>query len=195
MKFIFALFCLFPVLAFSQGSFVYPNTQALPLWENWQKSVANELNIYEKCETEISDCDTPLIFSWRNKIQAEKGNISLSGLQKINQYMNEQFTITERTGAWATPIQMAQGQASDVGLTLMKWQTLKDIGHEPENLTIYFVKDTFLGKIKPVLGVKLDKTYILDNVYNHVTTFKNHRHYIPVYGFNEQHTWIYSYGE
>jgi len=120
-------------------------------------------------------------------------------LVHINQQINSLISyesdrsIYGKEDYWALPqesLQKSRGDCEDY--VILKFALLKKLGVPVRSMSMVVLKDTVRNLYHAVLAVSTNKgRFILDNVHNNVLLDKQLAHYLPLYSFSENRSWIH----
>ena len=162
--------------------------------------------------TVLSSLNKANLFACGNSVQCEinkneisnvlnnAGNLGFSQkLAYINRQINNLISyesdrsIYGKEDYWALPqesLQTSRGDCEDY--VILKFALLKKLGVPARSMSMVVLKDTARNLYHAVLAVSTNKgRFILDNVHNNVLLDKQLAHYLPLYSFSENRSWIH----
>ena len=136
-----------------------------------------------------------------DKFQAEAGGMSgMAQLRYVNTFWN-QFPYTEdivnwgQPDYWEIPAQFLHKSGDCEDYAIIKYYTLRALGHPAESMRIVIVKDTLRRVDHAILAVSEGgQIVILDNVSNAILSHTRLVQYAPQYSVNEEFAWVYLKG-
>jgi predicted transglutaminase-like cysteine proteinase len=181
---------LFGSTEIRSGSF-----KTLPKWTRVLKKMTKQKAELAACSTGGTACPPGAAKAWSQIIKEAKGLSKKKQLIAVNRYFNRwpyklDQAVYKVSDYWATPFEFLKLSGDCEDYSIAKFYALMQLGWANDDLRVVALVDRIRGVAHAVLAVKLgDKTLILDNVSNIVTSHLLYKHYIPHYSVNETTKW------
>ncbi len=169
--------------------------QSLPKWRRVLNKMKKQKALLKACSDGRANCPRGSAEAWRKIIQEAKGLSKKKQLLKVNKYFNRwpyklDKAIYNVTDYWATPVEFMKLSGDCEDYSIAKFHALRELGWANKDMRIAVIVDRIRGVAHAVLVVRFrDKTLVLDNVSNIVTSHLLYKHYIPHYSVNETTKW------
>ena len=118
-------------------------------------------------------------------------------LEAVNTFMNRAPYVTDPVNYgvpdyWATPLQFLSKDGDCEDYAIAKWESLRQLGFQNEQMRIVVVDDLNLRVAHAILVVYMGgRAYVLDNQISRVVPAEVINHYKPIYSINEQAWWLH----
>jgi predicted transglutaminase-like cysteine proteinase len=169
--------------------------KTLPKWSRVLKKMAKQKAELAACSNGAATCPPGAAKAWGQIIKEAKGLSKKKQLVAVNKYFNRwpyklDQAVYKVSDYWATPFEFLKLSGDCEDYAIAKFYALKQLGWANDDLRIVALVDRIRGVAHAVLAVNLgEKTLILDNVSNIVTSHLLYKHYIPHYSVNETTKW------
>ena len=164
----------------------------------WQKALSalENLNSFTcsgslQCEENKTKIST-LLEKSKNLKFSEKLNVVNREINDLITYQSDQ-SIYNNADYWALPKEsISRGQGDCEDYVILKLALLKKLGIPTRSMSMVVLKDMERNLFHAVLAVSTNKgAFILDNVYSSVLLDRQLPHYLPLYSFSENRSWIH----
>ncbi len=126
-----------------------------------------------------------------------RGSAPLEQLAAVQAYVNRVRWVDDRRNYgeadyWATPDEFFVRGGDCEDYAFAKYEALKQLGFQPEQMRILVLTDLKLGEPHAVLLVLVDgRIWSLDNNLRNIFPADAIRHYDPIYSINETGWWMH----
>jgi predicted transglutaminase-like cysteine proteinase len=134
---------------------------------------------------------------WRQLLKDVAALDPQAQLEAVNTFMNRAPYVTDPVNYgvpdyWATPLQFLSKDGDCEDYAIAKWETLRQLGFQNEQMRIVVVDDLNLRVPHAILVVYMGgRAYVLDNQISRVIPAEIINHYKPIYSINEQAWWLH----
>jgi len=169
--------------------------KSLPKWSRVLDKMKQQRRQLAACSSGGVDCPPAAAEAWRSIIRDVQGLSKKKQLIRVNRYFNRwpyrldkaNYRISDY---WATPLEFMKQSGDCEDYSIIKFYALRELGWKNKDMRIVAIVDRIRGVAHAVLTVRLgNKTLVLDNVSNIVTSHTLYKHYIPHYSVNETTKW------
>jgi predicted transglutaminase-like cysteine proteinase len=140
------------------------------------------------------------LLAWGRLVDGQRDAPTQERLEQVNRFFNEQLRFEDdrwiwgTPDYWATPIEaLVQGAADCEDYAIAKYVTLKQLGIDPSQLRLVYVKAKSLGQSHMVLAWYPDpnaEPLILDNLIDDILPASRRADLVPIYSFNTLGLWL-----
>jgi len=165
--------------------------------DDWNR-VRSAAPVSAMADCETLACDTRLK-KVRATIAGKGGNGFFKKLSAVNSLVNRSITyapdqrVYGRLDHWADGAEtMRKGAGDCEDFAILKMSLLREMGVPARSMSLVVLRDTARGLYHAVLAVSTNKGhFILDNVRNEVYRDVAANHYMPLYSFSADRSWIH----
>lgn len=186
----------FPAL-FDTAAFRNDSLEALPQWRRVLAEIAEEKEIYQACAEGRTPCMPRALLAWQAMISAQAEQAPMVQIRAVNRFVNQwqprsDSANHQQQDFWSSPLTFLRHSGDCEDYAIIKYQSLRQMGFDAEQLRIVIVRDTLRDVAHAVLAVHVSgEIYILDNLFQAVLPQMKVRQYMPYYSVNEEARWAH----
>lgn len=186
---------------FGSVEFKLESIDALKKWKRVLERIEIEKEEFAKCDADRKTCVNQSTVLWRDfvkEMKAEKNLTQAEKLSKVNTFLNrwpyvEDIHNWQITDYWATPKEFLAKSGDCEDYAIIKYETLKELGFNPDDMRIAVVMDDLRQIYHAVLVVydNNSEPLILDSLFDAVLPHTEVLQYTPHYSVNENARWAH----
>lgn len=171
----------------------------LSAFTKWSSMLARyQKNLKKASETCLKDNSLPCLNQkWKAKLDQMKTMTATEQIQAVNKLFNRSPYINDSknwgvSDYWATPFEFLTVSGDCEDYAIIKYMSLKYLGHDTSNLRIVILNDRNLGIAHAILAAWTGSDFlILDNQIRTAISQNRIAHYEPIFSISEKNWWLH----